>query len=194
MKPSIIKRKAASLFVKYYAIILIVLVLGILGAGYSLFIQDILSEINEIGVEDLQVKEEKLAQDKETLTRLKSLNDRYAKVMYEDVKMLSDVLPSQADIPNLVIELKEFIKSNDLLLHDIQVGSLSTATISGAAAAAPMINSLNISIIVSQLNSYEGIKRFLDELSTNLPLVELNALSYTPGIDVYNLNLTTYYK
>ncbi len=194
MKPSIIKRKVAALFVKYYTIVLIVLVLVILGAGYSLLIQDTLREINEIGVENLQDKEAKLAQSKETIIRLKSLNDRYAKVMYEDVKMLSDVLPSQSEIPNLIIELQEFIKSNDLSLHDIQVGSLSTATISEVTAAAPVINSLNITVIISQLDSYDGLKLFLDDLSTNLPLVELNSLNYTPGIDAYSLNLTTYYK
>ena len=112
-----------------------------------------------------------------------------------DLKQLEYVLPHQSEIPYLVIEIKNFIKDNDLILKNIDVGSLgagpSTSEYTEIGAG---IKKLPISLSLSGIDSYYKLKTFLDNLSVNLPLLELNSLSYSPITDSYNLNLITYYQ
>lgn len=193
MKTSALKRKAMVLFAKFYIGIAIIIIVGILAAGYSLFVKDIMTDINEIGVADLESKEAQYEERSETLIRLKRLNERFNKITEDDLRQLEKVLPSQAEIPHLVIELKDFVKNSGLEVYSLDVGPMSTNAATQAVAGTAVKN-LAITLVVGGLDSYSGVKNFLDAMSNNLPLVELNSFSYSPAASEYSLNLTTYYQ
>ncbi len=180
-------------FTKYYIVIVVVFVIAVVGGGYLLFIKDTMKDINEIGVADLNSREEQLAERTETLLRLQNLNERFNKITQEDLRQLENVLPHQSEIPYLVIELKEFIKNNGLEVLSLDIGPMSTSAATIETANTP-VKSLSIVVVIDGLDSYEGIKTFLDAMSNNLPLVELNSFTYSPVISGYSLNLTTYYQ
>lgn len=180
-------------FTKYYIAVVAVCVIAVIGGGYLLFIKDTMNDINEIGVADLESREEQLVERTETLLRLQSLNERFAKITQEDLRQLDKVLPHQSEIPYLVIELKEFIKNNGLDVLSLDIGPMSTSMAAVDTVNTP-VKSLSIVVVIDGLDSYEGIKTFLNAMSNNLPLVELNSFTYSPAVSGYSLNLTTYYK
>ncbi|MDD5040101.1 MAG: type 4a pilus biogenesis protein PilO [Patescibacteria group bacterium] len=192
MKPSVVKRKIIVGFTKYFVYISIGVVLAVLGTGYVLFIKDTLADINEIGVSDLEGKEQLLIDRSETLTRLKKLEKRYADLTYDDVRSMQTLLPRQDQIPSIVIELKSFLLKNGLDVKSIDVGPL-TANIAPATAGGA-IQQMNIIVVVGGLSTYANVKQFLDEMTSQLPLMELRTFSYNPASSDYTLNLTTYYQ
>ena len=156
---SVLKRKIMVAFAKYYIAVVVVCVIVILGSGYLLFIKDTMSDINEIGVADLQHREEQLVERTETLLRLQNLNERFAKITQEDLRQLSNVLPHQSEIPYLVIELKKFIKDNGLDVLSLDIGPMSTSAATVDTANTP-VKSLSIVVVIDGLDSYERIKIF----------------------------------
>lgn len=189
-----------SLFIKYYAVIIGLVVIIVLFGGYQLFIKDIFGQIQKLGSEGMKAKQQELSVKKETVIRWQALSDKYEQITSAEMKQLSSILPHEADIPYLVIELKNFIQKNKLVLDALDAGPLSVTTGGNAVvttvppAVAPTVKKLNISLSIHKLDSYAGLKTFLDELSKNLPVLELTSISYSPGSDSYSLNLTTYYQ
>jgi len=194
MNLSFLKRKLMFLISKYYVVIVVLLVLFTLAAGYFFIIKDRVVEIQEVELVDLQSAMDALSGREDTLFELKQLHEKYSRITEDQILQLSYVLPQQSEIPYLVIEIKNFIKENDLLLNSIDVGSLKLSPISAEATDNFSVKELKISLSINGVDSYFKLKDFLDNLTANLPLLELTSLVYSPGIDAYSLNLTTYYQ
>jgi Tfp pilus assembly protein PilO len=190
-------RKSKLIFTKYYAVVLVIFVLVILLVGYLLFIKNTVSEIKNIGLVDIKNKQAELAASKETLLRLQALKNRYDEITADELAQLAGFLPGQEDIPYLVLKIKKFIEDTGLTLDSLDVGPLTTNMIqkkSDQAASEKSLNKLTISLSIHGLDSYAGLKTFLEELSRNQPLLELTSISYSPGKNSYSLNLSTYYQ
>ena len=195
MKFSFLQRQLFFFINRYFIIIVICVFVVILGVGYLFFIKNTVTQIQEIGVVDLQVRDQELAAKQETLARLQRLNEKYTSLTHGDLAKLGDVLPSQSEIPSLVIEIKNFVESSGLILRDIDAGVLQALPAPSATTAAGLVvKKLPITLSVSGVDNYSQLKSFLDKLSNNLPLLELTSLSYSPATDSYNLNLTSYYR
>ncbi|MFA6098852.1 MAG: type 4a pilus biogenesis protein PilO [Patescibacteria group bacterium] len=193
MKLASIKTKIAYIFNKYFIIIVALVVLIILGGAYMLFVKDTLTEINNTGITSLRTEEGVLQQKQLTLDKLNKLKEKYSGIQKEKLDQLSYFLPSESEIPFLMIEIKDFITENKLVLNSIESGPLGN-TLGDTAAKGSAVSSLNITLGIKGIDSYFKLKDFLDNMSQRLPLLELNSLSYSPETDVYALNLTTYYK
>lgn len=194
MKLSFIQKQLNFLVGKYFIFLVILVFLVILGIGYLIFIKQLVTEIQEIGVVDLQSREQRLESRLESLSRLKKLNEKYIQLNAEQLSQLEYVIPDRSEIPFLVIEIKNFLEENDLAVIDIDVGAITAVSSTDAVGTPVTINQLPIVLGISGLDSYSKLKDFLDKLSLNLPLLELNSLTYSPLADTYSLNLTTYYQ
>ena len=191
MDSKLLKRRFKYLFSRYYILLATVMVLTIIGSGYYIFIKDQVADIQEIGVADLSTRLATLNSRQHTLQSLEDLNKKYQAVTSDQLKQLQYVLPQKSEIPQLMIELKNFIESNQLNLTKLESGPL---TVDGSPGTDQSIKSLNITLSISGINSYFLMKDFLDKLSGNLPLLELTSLSYSPGTQNYSLNLTLFYQ
>ena len=196
MNLSFLKRKLIFLISKYYVAIVILLVLFTLAAGYFFIIKDQVAEIQEVELVDLQSAMDALSGKKDTLFELEQLYEKYSRITKYQVLQLIHILPLQSEISYLVIEIQDFIKENYLLLNSIDVGSLKSSGISAESITTDnlSVKELKISLSINGVDSYFKLKDFLDNLSANLPLLELTSLVYSPGTDAYSLNLTTYYQ
>lgn len=190
MNSKLAKRKFTFIFSKYYILIVIGLVLAIMAGGYFTIIKDVVDDIQEVGVVDLDERNVALNNRRMTLTRLEDLNSQYSDITNEQLLQLASVLPYESELPQLMIEIKNFVEENELNLVAINGGPL---TLQGDGEGST-VKSKNISIKINGVNSYFKLKDFLDNLSKNLPLLELNSLSYAPGGTSYELNLTLYYQ
>jgi len=195
MNLPIVKRKIFLAINKYFVLVIIALALIILAGGYFLLIKDKVAEINDIGAVDLTSKQNLLASRQQVKEKLEALNAKYGQITEDQLRQLDYILPHQSEIPYLVIEIQNFVKNSNLTLDAIDVGPLSINEAEGdEATAADNIRELNFTLTVSGFETYDSLKDFLDSLSTNLPLIELTSLVYTPEVDSYTLNLTTYYQ
>ncbi|MBI5037314.1 MAG: hypothetical protein HZC01_01200 [Candidatus Kerfeldbacteria bacterium] len=193
MKSKLLKRRIAYIFSRYFIFVVIGCVVLILGLGYLFFVQRIVTDIQEAGVVDLNTQLEALNQRRITLERLEDLETRYRAVTHAQIAQLQSVLPHESEIPQIMIELKDFVADNELSLVSIDSGPLSIPDGSKKAAKAA-IKTLNISLGVQNVTSYSKMKSFLDAVSTQLPLLELTSLAYDPDQTNYTLNLTLYYQ
>ncbi|MFA5135064.1 MAG: hypothetical protein WC505_04770 [Patescibacteria group bacterium] len=195
MKFAIVKRDLIRIFTKYFVLISVITTLLIIGAGYQLFIKGTVADIRSIGVIDLKEREQQKLNLIDTLERLKRLETRYNELTYEEIKQLEYLLPDEREIPYIVIELKDFIAANGLVLKSIDVGVFKAAVgEEEEETKAVSLKSLNVTVTIEGLDTYAQIKDFLDKLGTLMPPFELNSFSYAPDRTSYSLNLTTYYK
>ena len=196
MTISSITKPIKSLLIKYFTVIIIIVVVIVLGAGYLIFIRQTVCEIQRIGVVDLKMKQDELAAKQLTVKKLADLKARYDSITSDEMQTLGYLLPHQQDVPNLVIELKNMVKNSNLVLDAIDAGPLGgTPAVANTNTAAPAgVKTLGITLSVHGVDSYTGLKNFLDTLAHQQPLLELTSLSYAPGGDSYSLNLTTYYQ
>lgn len=194
MQFKLISRQLSFFFGRYFVAIVVITFLLIVGTGYMLFIKGTVSKIQDAGVIDLKSRQQELATKQEVLSRLKQLHDRYASVPTDQLQQLAAVLPSQAEIPFLVIEIRNFIEKNQLVLNSIDIGTLQAAATPPQDATPVTVKELPITLTLTGIDGYAKMKTFLDSLSTELPLLELKSLTYSPSADAYSLNLTTFYK
>lgn len=196
MNLSFLKRKLIFMISKYYVAIVILLVLFTLATGYFFIVKDRVAEIQEVGLVDLQSALDTLSGKEKILFELEQLHEKYSRITEDQIQQLSRILPQQSEIPYLVIEIKNFIKENDLFLNSIDVESLKLSSVSAESMTTDnfSVKELKISLSINGVDSYFKLKDFLDNLSANLPLLELTSLVYSPGTDAYSLNLTTYYQ
>ncbi len=178
---------------RYYIGIVIALVLVILAGGYWFFVKQTVDKIRVVGVADIENKQQIIDQQQRALDKLKNLKKQYEALDYSQLKHIQSVLPHEADLPYVIMKLKQLITDNGLELVTIDSGAFSSTNAS-AGAAVPVIRKLNITVSFDGLESYAGLKNFLDQLSNSVPFFELNSLSYLPGSSAYTLNLTTYYQ
>lgn len=181
-----------ALFNKYFVIIVVVIVLIVLGIGYIAFIKDKVSQIQKVGKVDYQLKEDERDRKEVIIEKLERLEKEYRKISISQIKELEDIIPTQVDIPELIIKLKQFVADNDLILTSIDIGGAAAAETAKESSSAT-IKSLNISLAISGIDSYNKFKSFLDSLEKNMPLLKMNSLTYNPKTDSYSLNLITYY-
>lgn len=194
MKIGPIIRKIKSWIAKQLVYISIALALIILAGGYFLFISKTVSEINRIGTADIKVKQQELASRQSSIRKFQALEKQYQALNSDQMERLASMLPSGQDIPYLVIKLKKFVEDNNLILNSIDVGPLGSGSANNTATSGAGVKKLTISLSINGIDSYNSLKSFLDQLSTNQPLLELTSLSYSPEAESYSLNLSSYYK
>lgn len=190
MNPKALKRRIAFIFSQYFVLVVIGFVVVILGLGYLIFIQGIVSDIQEVGMVDLTSQLQTLDQRRVTLERLEDLQLQYQQITHDQVRQVESVLPTAAEIPQIMIELKDFVLQNQLDLRALDSGPLQEPV----AAPSATVKTLNISLTIDGIVSYAKLKDFLDNVSQRLPLLELNAISYSPSNTSYTLNCTLYYQ
>lgn len=194
MSPLKYSKKILSIFNKYFYVILGVIVLIVLASGYYLFIQNKVAEIQQVGTVDLESKQNTQAIISSNLTKLIELNDLHSQIQAGSLDKLSKILPSQSDLPFLMIELEEFVDNNELSLTTLDIGPLTGNGSEDDAAVTGAVKELNITLGISGIESYFQLKNFLQVMSEQLPLMELSSLNYNDESESYNLNLTTYYQ
>jgi len=166
----------------------------VLASGYYLFIQNKVAEIQQVGTVDLESKQNTQAIISSNLTKLIELNDLHSQIQAGSLDKLSKILPSQSDLPFLMIELEEFVDNNELSLTTLDIGPLTGNGSEDDAAVTGAVKELNITLGISGIESYFQLKNFLQVMSEQLPLMELSSLNYNDESESYNLNLTTYYQ
>ncbi|MCK4918444.1 MAG: type 4a pilus biogenesis protein PilO [Candidatus Pacebacteria bacterium] len=150
--------------------------------------------------QDIQVlKEEKIQYD-EALNKSRELREvrdsllsKYNRLDSENIDRLEKIIPDNIDNVKLIMEIDSMaskygavIRRVDVNSHVDEEGSLGKDT--------KEYNIVNLDLTIEA--SYEDFIKFLNDLSSNLRIVDVNSLSFESNyLDLYqfNLNFKTYW-
>ena len=140
----------------------------------------------------LKKEEENLRNRQKSLTDLKELEENYSSAKLK-VKDISNILPKEKQIPELLVQLEALAKENNLVL-----GSVSLA--STAEGEEKAYKSLGISLELA--GSYSNLKKYLDSVEKNMRIMDITSLNFSatpvvaegpPDVFSYTVSMRTYY-
>lgn len=180
-----------------WAVLLAVVVLVLGGVG---FVRPKLFELNENRqAESLRTELEGLSA---RFTELKGKAAAWQSLKQTRGIDLDLMLPSSADVPNVLAQLEALVISNDLTLQSIAVSGLADASLNpsvrrltpeSSELEAVGVRPLKITLSVADI-SYAKVKTFLESLEQAWRIVRVNGLNFTAGENASaTFELTSYY-
>lgn len=196
--------QAIRFFIEYFNTILLtvcVIIVGfsglyILYPRYRAYIKqrDVVLPARE---KQLEVERQKL----ENVKKNKSEFDLYSQT--PQIQKLSQIVPQRQDVADLFVQFDNIAREAEFTLVDLSInedlsGGFSLNEIrkgKNVSHEALDINKMRIQINLRG-GGYNNLKRLLAIMENNLRLMDINSLSFTPGVNsetLYTLSLTTYY-
>lgn len=192
-----IKKRTYTFINQFYIYIAIFLVIIMVVAGYFFFFKQEYGKIREVGIVDLQGKQNELEAKRSRLSEIEKAHESFKKISGEEIKKIATILPKGKDTPSLLIEMEALAKENGLILSGIDIaetGAISVPVQAQEGAASLNIKKININFKIQGINSYDKFKTFLSSIEKDIRLLDLNSLTYSPAADSYSISLVTYYQ
>lgn len=193
-----------------FKIVVTVTVIPILGIGYLLFLQPIISRITKVGAFTLQRTEEQLSLKRTILDATTSLVDKYDQLELGNLSKLRGVLPTEKDLPGLFVQSEALASASGLHLASVSFTEVASTVATrrtttnaegnvveeAAATSADSIQKITVNMHVTGGRGYEHLKQFLTNLESEIRLLEVQSVTYAPaaeGEEQYTINAITYY-
>lgn len=175
-------------------IIILILVLVFIGI---VFLFD-LPAYNKFTSLNKEIKwQEQLLEDKEAVivktNQLKQDYDTYK----DELKRVTYVLPSEKEIPNLIVQFEALVSENGLVLESLNFLEEEAKKAKEGETPAPY-KSLQVSL--SATGTYESLESFLKALELNIRLMDVKLVDFSSkqsemeGLFTFNINLIVYYQ
>lgn len=177
------------IFARFYKLITTVLVILIAGGGYFFVLEPRFRESGQGNKVDLNLIKAELLKRQQHLEQLQALIENYNKISPAEIARIKMILPRDQDIPGLFVQFQELATKNNLLLGAINFND-APAT-SGSAEIKKI--SINVDLVSSNDISYQEIKKFIASVETNLRLLDIDSVFFTPGSTNYSLTIMAYY-
>ncbi len=177
----------------YFNIILVGVVIVVLALAYFIIIKPKYdATISSINV-TIQQQKRLYTEQQKKLNNLKTIADLYKKIPTADLNKFNGVLPDDYVRERLYGELEEIIASNGFILNSV---SIEQSPVADPNNPAPVDNNklgtVNLQLSISAID-YSGFKNLLRLLEANLRIFDITKLSFSPGGNAANLEMTTYY-
>jgi len=177
----------SQLFVRYYRLILVVLVILTGAGGYYLLVPKYKEAVVE-SKNKLDILKTQRQNQLSYLENLKSMMANYENIGDREIEKLSQVLPAEKDIPGLFVQLQALADSHGFVLTSVNISQVPGSKDSVNSK----IKKLNVSVNLIG-RGYESLKSFLETTEYNLRLFDVNAVYFSPDSDSYAINFFTYY-
>ena len=177
------------IFGRFDELITTVLVSWIVEGGYCFVLEPKFRESWQGNKVDLNLIKAELLKRQQHLEQLQALIESYNKISPAEIARIKMILPRDQDIPGLFVQFQELATKNNLLLGAINFND-APAT-SGSAEIKKI--SINVDLVSSNDISYQEIKKFLASVETNLRLLDIDSVFFTPDSTNYSLTIIAYY-
>ncbi|MGI6374002.1 MAG: hypothetical protein ACOX0C_01580 [Patescibacteria group bacterium] len=171
----------------YFSLILTTGILLLLLLAYLAVILPKYQEVASLTQDNLNRQQLLLTEQRRKLVNLQAISQAYDLLPELDVNKFNQVLPDQYVKERLFGELEEIVTKNGFITNSISL-SQEPPEAGSPTKIGTVTAELNISTI-----DYSGFKRMLRVLESNLRLLDVTNLSFSPGGNTANLSLTTYY-
>ncbi len=178
--------------------------------GYFSFLGPKFNEIKEVGVFDLKSSRERLELKQQILDQTSALTEKYQTLGLEDQEKLKALLPTQADLPSMFVQIEAIGLASGLKLgnvnftdskpaattrvaapvaeEDTGTGAKTTTTPAVTAPAATAnadalasIRKVTVTFTVSGGQGYDHLKRFLSDIESSIRVLDVQSLAYSPS-------------
>lgn len=175
---------------RYFGVFIFILVIVLLYFGYARIIapqNESLTIDSGAAIADKQTDKRML---EGVLNKLTAYHLAYESVSQADKEKLNKILPEKEGAENLFTNWEAFIIRQGLILDGIEIKDKSTANANprqrqtageGEAVAPSGVESIGLSMNISGINSYEGLKKFLIAAEKNMRLLDIVNISYGEG-------------
>jgi hypothetical protein len=155
-------------------------------------------ELDVAGLESTYTERER------ALNQIKSLRDNYDKIEQAEIALLSNILPTQKNIPELLQQLEAIARQSGVSLIDINISEVTEKAITarqalqqevGSAAAAQKgkeIKQLNIQLQVTT-SQYPAFKQLLEQLQSHTRLLDVESYLMSTEDETQSITLKAYY-
>ena len=167
----------------YFKWIVMFAMILIFGLGYFFLIRPEMSAT--LQKESYQKIESEYLALKRFLTQLNELSGVYQQISANDIARVDRFLPDKMDVEELMRQMEVIVLQNGL--------SLSTLQISTGEEHSDGIGSVNIDMNVAGTD-YNGFKNLLYTIESNLRLLDVMNLTFSPSAELTTINLVAYYK
>ena len=174
----------------YYIFVVIGVIVCILGLGYVFVISPQLAQLQSDGLDRKETRQQTLVSLQAELAQLRQAKVQFDQITAEDIRLLEHVLPTERDVPQLMVDIPRFAENLGLRLGGIDFTESAFASPTGTPTN---IRRLNIATTVSGITSYDRLKTFLEAVQENVRILDLTSVSYSPTNDSYALVLITYF-
>ena len=184
-------------------IVVIILLLGFIAVVIFLDVPKV-QEILDLR-RKVETQEEALFQKEELMARVEKLKNKYED-NEESLTKVNYILPSEEEIPNLIVQLEAMALEAGLILERIEF-HLSQETGQSRAAVRDSTQEVvedykTLSINLDLVGGYFAFKNFLELIEENIRLMNIDSISFSPQYSeetellLFNFNtiLTTYYQ
>lgn len=196
---------------KYFRWTAGVVVILVLVFGYVFVIHGRIEAVRTTGFLERQKVEDAIKADQAYLQKLKTSVDTYhATLTQNDINTINNFIPTQADFPGLLMNLKLVAEDAGLTLQDMsvsQVGSGATGAAATTTAPAPTIagtalQTQDVAMTVTGGMNYDTFKKFILKVESSQRLMDVVSVSFggnaktqntTTTGDTYTLTVRTYY-
>lgn len=206
---------------KYYALLAVVLVLIILAVGGILLIYPQYQDLVQVREEQLSTSEYDLVQKTQYLRDLREMDENFQAQNLENYRNLDKIMFSQSDFPLLFARMENIVESAGMKIVSIsyvpqgeeaespvgraeppeeqgQQGDILGQDTLGSAPENDLpdgISRLSVTMTVqASEKKWEAFKGFINTLQYNIQLIEMESLSYSPGLETYSLAFNMYFK
>ena len=182
-------------------IIILILILGFIAIVIFLDMPEIQ------GILDLRknIKNEKeLFLEKQDISaKVEKLREDY-KANEENIKKVNYILPSDKDIPNLIVQLEALAFEGGMILENFDLSTTEERVVSRAAEVRTQeevqIKDYQILVIdLKLIGDYSGLKRFLEAIEENMRLMDIESITLSPQSEGallfdFEIIIKTYYQ
>jgi len=197
----------ALLVVKYFNWLVAFLVILVLVSGGWIYIKpqyEYLQEVKTTITEEKEAELAKLQQQFFQLSGLRNVYDNLVATYQTDINKINQLLPDALGQEELMAEMEMLVERNGLLLKSLTIEEIKEAKVlvTPATEIKPedKADSLPSGLGKARVNlevmgvTYGGLKNFLATIESNLRLLDIINLDFSPPGETLNLEILAYFK
>lgn len=173
-------------------LISLVIGMGILILGYLFYVLPGQKHAEQLSIEGPDELNADLTTKKDRLVTLQDRLETYNQLSPELLEKLDESLPTEPREVDLLVNIQALVQESDLELTAIAVDSVPSAEKTEGMTQTKEVKTLSISLNLEGL-SYSHLKRFINNIESNIRLLRLNDVSYSPSNTGYGVTLNAFY-
>ncbi len=138
------------------------------------------------------------------LSQVKELRDNYEKIDQEQISLLSNILPTDKSVPELLNQLEAIARQSGVSLIDISISEVVDKGISAkqalqqevgktsVAVKSKEIKKMNVQLQVST-DKYPAFKQFIEQVQSHTRLLDIESYLFSTEQELQNLTIKAYY-
>jgi hypothetical protein len=177
---------------KYFLFVALIVFAVIIIIGYIFLIQP-----KYVAVSDkVKADEEQKTKELDNLTsysdRLLKYRNEYNGISVDDKERINGLIAGNYVPESVFAEMEKLIFSRGLILNSIDVSSQAKTSGADGGGQGSGVGETTIKLDITGVN-YEGLKQLLAIMESNLRLLDVKKVSFSPGDNAAQLEIVSYY-